>query len=171
MGINSRAKGNKNERDLSKVIEKWTGKTFSRVPSSGGLNWKAGLAKGDIVCSEEGHFFPFCIEAKNYKDINFEHLLYLPKPKIMEFWAQCTRDARICKKSPLLFMRYNRLPKDFHFVVIDDIFWKNIVSYYVDPEDRYIRIPSLGITIITTKLLTSIPYKEIRKQVKTLYRK
>ena len=37
--INSKKKGSRNERQLSKIFEKWTNLTFSRTPSSGGLRW------------------------------------------------------------------------------------------------------------------------------------
>ena len=49
--INSRKKGSKNERFLTKLFEQWTGVEFSRVPASGGLRWKgmSEIIVGDIV--------------------------------------------------------------------------------------------------------------------------
>jgi Holliday junction resolvase len=129
--INSRTKGSKNERELAKLFKDWTGRDFARTPSSGGLQWKSANSKGDIVCTSEGHYFPFCIEAKSYREINFEHLLYSPQPKILEFWAQATRDAGKCNKIPLLFMRYNGMPKNLHFVVITQDTYK---MFKVKPE-------------------------------------
>lgn len=113
MAINSRNKGNRAERDLAKQIGEWTGKQFARVPSSGGLQWGAAHAKGDITCCTEGHYFPFCIEVKFHSEINLNEFMVgrKGKPKVLEFWEQCTRDAREAKKIPLLFMRYNGLPK------------------------------------------------------------
>lgn len=171
MSINSRSKGSKNERELSKIIETWTGKNFSRTPSSGGLQWKNSMSKGDIVCTSEGHYFPFCIEAKNYREIEFNHLLYPSKKgvKILEFWKQCIRDANLCNKCPILFMRYNGMPKNFHFVMVEDKFLES-VSKYLQSDDKMFRLPWLELTIITTECLLKIPYKKIRKQIKKLYK-
>lgn len=132
-GINSRSKGARNERQIAKLFADWSKKEFSKTPASGGLQWKSANAKGDIVCTTEGHFFPFCIEAKSHKEINFSHLLIPmrvtkknPKPicKIMEFWKQCNRDAKKCSKIPMLLMRYNGMPEDFHFLVTTQTFAK-----------------------------------------------
>lgn len=133
MSINSRRKGANNERDIAKLFEQWTNKKFAKTPASGGLQWKSANSKGDIVCTTEGHYFPFCIEAKNHKEINFSHLLIpmrvtkkSPNPicKIMEFWKQCTRDAKKARKIPMLLMRYNGMPSDFHFLVTTQTFAK-----------------------------------------------
>src|SRR5687768_14412470 len=122
--INSRAKGSRNERDLCKVLKVWTGYDFARTPSSGGLRWKkTDNITGDIVCCEEGVKFLFTIECKSYKGINFEHLLYSKNAKIREFWKQAKDDSDRSKKLPLLFMRYNGLPKNFHFVVLEYKVW------------------------------------------------
>lgn len=150
-------------------MEDWTGKKFSRVPSSGGLQWKASHAKGDITCTAEGHYFPFCMEVKNYREINFEHLLYLDKPDIIKFWDQCTRDAAICNKCPVLFMRYDRLPKDFWFIVIPlkiyYLFFKNDIKLPKTLIDE-----SRGIIVITTEAFFSVSYKKIRKPIKSYYK-
>lgn len=169
MGINSRSKGNKAERIAAKVISDWTGKKFGRVPSSGGLQWKNSHAKGDIVCTEEGHFFPFCLEVKNYREINFEHLLYLDKPQIVEFWDQCVRDAEIARKCPMLMMRYDRLPKEFFFVVLPDEVMP-LLNKYIAADSKILRVSHLKVTIIVSTTLLSIPYKKIRKPVKKQYR-
>ena len=50
--INQKAKGNRNELMVCKVLEAWVGEPFSRVPSSGGLRWKDfNNAVGDVICS------------------------------------------------------------------------------------------------------------------------
>ena len=121
--INSKAKGSKNERDVCKWWESWTGYEFSRVPSSGGLRWgRTTDTTGDIICSDQKHFlrFPFSIECKNYKDINFEHLLLGNKRvKILEFWSQALEDAERGHKIPILMMRYNGMKKGEYFFVVE----------------------------------------------------
>ena len=167
--INSRTKGSKNERDLAKLFQKWTKKDFARTPSSGGLNWKSSNSKGDIVCTTEGHYFPFCIEAKNHREINFEHLLYLPKPKILEFWAQCKRDADKANKIPLLFMRYNGLPKDFHFVAIEVNFAMELFSSELIDSTHYLKFMSKEnkLFIFRSNDFFKMPYKELKLIAKT----
>lgn len=118
--MNSRNKGNRNERGAASLITAWTSKKFERTPSSGGLQWKSSFSKGDIVCTVEGHRFPFCVEVKAHKEIDFSHLLNpkIKNIKIIEFWEQCLRDATSCNKIPLLMMRYDMMPKDFFFIGI-----------------------------------------------------
>lgn len=127
MGVNSRRKGANNERKIAALFTKWTGRTFAKTPASGGLQWKSAFSKGDIVCTKEGHYFPFCIEAKFHIKIDFAHLM-IPgvNCEIIDFWMQCQRDAKSCNKIPILFMRYNGLKADFHFVVVTQEYAKNI---------------------------------------------
>lgn len=169
--INSRNKGAKNERDLSKLFEVWTGKQFSRTPSSGGLQWGASMAKGDIVSTTEGFYFPFCIEAKFYNKIDFSHLLN-PKIKnsdIISFWTQCKRDATLAKKIPLLCMRYNSLPSNFHFVVIEkDLFEYLILPFYNKDKGAYFYFQNaeLDLVVITSTWFFSLDYKRLGRAFK-----
>lgn len=133
--MNSRAKGNRNERVGAGLMTTWTKRKFERTPSSGGLQWKSSFSKGDIVCTKEGHYFPFCVEIKAHKEIDFSHLLN-PKVKnikILEFWAQCKRDATKCNKIPLLMMRYDMMPKEFFFIGVPQEFAKAI--HHLLPKD------------------------------------
>lgn len=119
---NSKKKGNRFERVVCKFWEDWTGYEFQRVPQSGGLRWKnASDITSDVICTDKKHSrrFPFSIECKSHHDIRFEHcLLQLKTSKINEFWAQTTSDAKRGNKLPILFMKYNGMPKDEMFVVI-----------------------------------------------------
>lgn len=119
--IDSRKKGARGERKACEVLKAWTGYDFHRVPQSGGLHWKSANTEGDLVCGDPLHRFNFSIEVKNYRDINFEHLL-MPgvKSKITdEFWPQCLADSQRAKKIPLLLMRYDGIrPGDLFFAVM-----------------------------------------------------
>lgn len=161
--INSRSKGNRAERVAAEVLGKWTGKKFARVPSSGGLQWKNTNAKGDIVCTEEGHFFPFCVEVKNYREINFEHLLYSKKAKIMEFWQQCERDAKIANKIPLLMMRYDGLPSSFFFII-----FKRLHQHELDFVGKGLHVEVHNLIILTTNDFQNNPYKVIKPLAKSI---
>lgn len=169
--INSRTKGSKNERKLAKLFETWTGKKFSRTPSSGGLHWKNSQTSGDIVATTEGFFFPFSIECKNHREINFEHLLYLKEPKIWEFWDQCQRDANggTVKKIPLLFMRYNGMPSDLHFVCMEEEFFRFCLKPFLPIDFKYLEIPltqgESGV-ILSSDLFFEFPYKRLARVFK-----
>jgi len=124
--INSKNKGNRNERQVAEFLKKWSGLEFSRVPSSGGLRWKGREDTiGDITCTNGD--FPFSVEAKFYRELNFEHLLYLDNAKIYQFWQQASNDALRANKEPLLFMRYNGLPKGFYFILVSNSFYRKVI--------------------------------------------
>ena len=163
MAINQRRKGNKNERKATNLLEAWTGKKFSRTPGSGGLQWKNSIAKGDVVCITEGHYFPFSIEVKAYEKIDFSELIRPNKKKslIEVFWEQCIRDAQLCNKKPMLLVRYNGLPADFFFVIIPC----QILELFESQED-YLTYPKLGIAITGSDSLLKTNYKTIRKAIK-----
>lgn len=167
-GINSRKKGNKNERTAAAMVSTWTGRKFARTPSSGGLQWKASFVKGDIICSEDSHYCPLCFEIKAHKEIDFSHLLNpkIKNVKILEFWAQCTRDAEKCKKLPILMMRYDNMPKDFFFIGIPLNFWATYHSNNGLEVMDFTTIKYRGrkdrIAFLRSDEFLSIPYKNFR---------
>lgn len=164
--INSRRKGNKAENVAAKVLETWTKKKFARTPSSGGLAWKHSMAKGDIVCTTEGHYFPFCMEIKSYRDLGFEKLLLdVKKVKILEFWEQVIRDAKICNKVPMLMMRYNGMPRTTFFMVI--------TTKYLIAIEKEFGVKLNGIKyrqgdyqlsiVLSTTFISTFKYKPLKK--------
>ncbi|MEG1415380.1 MAG: hypothetical protein RSC49_02130 [Clostridium sp.] len=169
--INSRNKGSRNERNLSKWWEKWTGFEFGRVPSSGGLRWNRTTdTTGDIICTNQKHFlrFPFSIEAKDYKDINFEHILLGTKGcKVLQFWEQAKGDAERGKKLPILMMRYNGMKKDEYFFIVNKEFG-NILYDRLKHLGNFMIIKS-GLTdlvIFMASDVLTLNYKEIYKEAK-----
>lgn len=171
--INSRSKGCKAERTLAKGLETWAGVPFSRTPSSGGLSWKTTNTKGDIVCTKEGHYFPFCIEVKFHKEIPLNPLIvgkHKNPPLVHEFWEQCTRDARLAGKVPLLFMRYNQMPKDSWIVVMPKSIYlvlelanTKINTFILEGSTDFTE----PIVIASSELLFQKSYQAIRKFLKT----
>jgi len=119
--INSRNKGNKNERNIAKLFTEWTGVEFVRVPRSGGLHWKSGMSvTGDLIPSDPFDLvtFPFSIEAKFYNAITFQDLILPNKSDLQKFYDQSTKDADSVGKYPLVLFRYNRMPRDLYFVMM-----------------------------------------------------
>lgn len=169
MAINSRKKGAKNERKIADLFTKWTGRKFAKTPASGGLQWKSSFSKGDIVCTKEGHYFPFCLECKAYVKIDFSHLLnpQILNVDILDFWTQCKRDADACNKVPLLFMRYNGLPKDFYFVVMSLSFANSIVKLgYIFKTSMGYKGRGVMLMIVTSTDFFKMDYKLVKDNAK-----
>jgi len=132
MGINSKKKGNRNELRGAKLWQAWTGWEFSRVPASGGLRWKkTDDITGDIICTEKGIYdFRFSIELKFHNEIEFNYLLLnMKKNPVIKFWNQCKEDAERGDKVPILFMRYNGMPRDVYYVVISHKLFLRLKKY------------------------------------------
>jgi hypothetical protein len=109
----SKAKGSAFEAKIAASLTIDFGKQFRRVPLSGALEWM----KGDIMCIVDTAWFPWCIECKHYKEINFNSLLTAKSADMYSFWEQTQREALVMEKKPLLIFRWDR-SKDF--VAYDD---------------------------------------------------
>lgn len=178
MKTNSKNKGSRFERAVAKWFEDWTGYKFSRTPGSGG--WaKSKDSFGDIVCTDEKHSrrFPFSIECKNYRDINFEHILLGAKScKVKYFWDQALHDASRCNKIPLLIMKYNGMPKGEGFLITTQEV-AVLISKQMPPESgRFMAVANrhLGIDVIVLMLSdikSEVKYDVLYKEVKKLLKK
>lgn len=109
----SKAKGSAFEAKIAKLFTEEFGKDFKRVPLSGALEWM----KGDIICIQDTAWFPYTIECKHYKEINWNNLLTAKSAEMYKFWEQTLREADVMKKKPLLIFRWDR-SKDY--VAFDD---------------------------------------------------
>lgn len=169
---NGKKKGSKNERELSKWWQLWTGMEFTRVPASGGLRWKkTDNISGDIVCADPRGIrkFPFTVEAKSYKDINFEHLLLDNKNiKVLQFWEQACEDAQRAGKEPLLFMRYNGMPKSVWYVIMNLKTFNLLHSKNRKKINKYIilEIGLYRLVMMSTNELKETDYTQFYKLIK-----
>lgn len=168
--MNQKKKGNKAERDACKIWNTWSkGRyEYTRVPSSGGLRWhRTNDTSGDITSGTEGHKLQFCIEVKSHADINFSQLLRtdLKNVKILEFWKQCTDDAKRCGKIPFLMCRYNGLPKGKFFIVMT-IFDMNKLGMNTSLIPHVMSVN--GLNIFMSDYLYNFNYREIHKEAKLL---
>ena len=170
--MNSKKKGNRFERVVSKWFTEWTGFNFGRTPSSGAYHRNKDLAS-DVMCNDERHAHrcKISIECKSYKDIKFEHLLLGTKGcEIEKFWAQASKDAERAKRIPLLIMRYNSMPKDDFFMVIGE----NLAETFLVPEmlsQRYMAVntPDLSLYIfMASSVKKYVSYKDVHKAAKLL---
>lgn len=122
--INSKLKGNRNELNLTKVLQKWTGHEFARVPRSGGLRWKNRAdVCGDVINVEDTVFdFPFSVETKHVKSLgialNYPNVFRL-NSVVFRYFRQCQRDADAVGKIPVLIVRSNGMKANTYYVVLN----------------------------------------------------
>lgn len=165
---NSKKKGNRFELKVSKWFTEWTSFKFGRTPYSGANHQSRDLSS-DIMCQDERHAHrcKVSIECKNYKEIKFEHLLLGNKGcDILKFWEQATKDAKRANKVPILCMRYNSMPaQEFFFVV--DYKLSSIISQYIT-KSMYIQVPGTTLMVFMASEVLNVPYKLIHKQAKTI---
>jgi len=120
--INSKVKGNRNELEVTKLLQAWTGHEFTRVPMSGGLRWKNRMdICGDVINVDPTFSFPFSVEAKSYKNLGLPNepgRVLRSNSIIYTFFDQCSRDAMASNKIPFLIVRENQMPKNQHYIFI-----------------------------------------------------
>jgi len=116
--INSKAKGNRNELALTKILnERFNTKEFSRVPSSGA--WTGGKNRdkasglseeakqtlsGDIMTPKN---FLYSIESKAYASMEFWDL-FNESSNLFSWMKQSEEDAEFVGKQPMLIVKINR---------------------------------------------------------------
>jgi len=183
---NSRTKGSRNERNVAKLLEDWSGYEFARTPQSGGLHWKKAHTSGDIVCIDEKHGprFPFSIECKFHEELDLLHLISGLKGKksnkILEFWEQSRDDAKGVNKIPIVFMRRNGMKAGMHFVMMhtpDYTMWlSGIEPWHNEYGIFHLVSQDHNLTIFNSEDMVTTDYtifyktgRKIRKYVPTRY--
>lgn len=104
----NKAKGSAYEQKVATRLTKEFGVEFRRVPLSGSIDY----LKGDIWTPHDTAWWPYAIECKHYKDIEWNNLLTSKTTDMLQFWRQAVREAEVMNKKPLLIFRWNR-SKDF----------------------------------------------------------
>lgn len=172
MAINSKAKGNRAERELCKWWKDWSSFDFSRTPSSGGLRWKkVDNTTSDIICTDDKHSrrFPLSIECKNYKGITFNDIIKGTKSDILKFWDQTTLDAERGNKIPILCMRENGMSKGVYYIVVNIEVGKFILLNNLLSKS-YLRIHHKGLDlyVFNSNDLKVIDYMVFYKEMKRI---
>ena len=162
--INSRSKGKRGEKKARLVLSKWTSLEFAGVPASGGLRWKkADNITGDVICIDPIHRFDFSIEVKNYRNINFEHLLMpnIQSDILHVFWPQCIADSKRGKKIPLLMMRYDGIrPGDLFFIAMQYKVFKRLKHLLKKKSYPYLKFK--GLIIMNSNVLMRSNYEKVK---------
>ena len=131
----SKIKGSAYEAKIKRYLNSHFDIEFERMPLSGSIEY----LKGDLWTPHDTAAWPYCIECKHYKDIQWNNLLTAKTTDILQFWRQAVREAEVMRKEPLLIFRWNR-SKDF-------VGWSDNVKV-----DHYIEIKSFGCHFKVTQL-------------------
>ena len=172
--INSKRKGNTNERAVASYLHKWVGVKFIRTPSSGGRRLTNNdTFVGDVVCEDQNFKFPCVIETKHYASLHLKNSKggsLRSNSKVFTFWKQAKDDAVRCGKMPILFLRYNNMaraewmvfmPKSISgWVIIDDLAPIQVSGTSPDGDE---------IVGISSKDLLKIPATKFIERVKECY--
>jgi hypothetical protein len=123
-GINSKRKGDVNERNLARILTKWTSYKFERVPSSGGLGWSNSVQTvGDVVCTEPNVRVPFTFETKALKNLGLSSPILRSNSCIFKHWYQCDREGKQANRIPLFIARDNGMKKYTWWVFMNHSIW------------------------------------------------
>ena len=131
----SKIKGTAYEAKIKKYLNSHLNIEFERMPLSGAIEY----LKGDLWTPHDTAAWPYCIECKHYKDIQWNNLLTAKTTDLLQFWRQAVREAEVMKKKPLLIFRWNR-SKDFEG-------WNDDLKV-----DHYVEIKSFGCHFKVTQL-------------------
>ena len=123
----SKIKGTAYEAKIKRYLNSHLDIEFERMPLSGAIEY----LKGDLWTPHDTAAWPYCIECKHYKDIQWNNLLTAKTTDLLQFWRQAEREAEVMKKKPLLIFRWNR-SKDF-------IGWNDDIVV-----DHYVEVKSFG---------------------------
>lgn len=167
----SKRKGNKFELKVAKWFTAWSQYKFGRTPGSGSFHQNRDLAS-DISCIDERHAHrcKISVECKSYKDIKFEHVLLGNKTcDILRFWDQASEDGKRSKKIPILCMRYNSMPKEEFFFVVDERLRDILAEACPTQMDLYRGDYALSI-FMASEVIKLVDYKLIHKRAKELLR-
>ena len=131
----SKIKGTAYEAKIKRYLNSHLDIEFERMPLSGAIEY----LKGDLWTPHDTAAWPYCIECKHYKDIQWNNLLTAKTTDLLQFWRQAEREAEAMKKKPLLIFRWNR-SKDF-------IGWNDDIVV-----DHYVEVKSFGCHFKITQL-------------------
>ena len=135
MANKSKIKGSAYEAKIKRYLNSHFDIEFERMPLSGSIEY----LKGDIWTPHDTAAWPYCIECKHYKDIQWNNLLTAKTTDLLNFWRQAVREAEVMRKEPLLIFRWNR-SKDF-------VGWSDDVEV-----NQYVEIKSFGCHFKVTQL-------------------
>ena len=161
--INQKKKGNKNELYVCKVLTRWTGSEFTRIPQSGGLRWQNVMnICGDVLSTDPSFDFPYVVETK---DLTKLHITFELRKNslIYTIWEQVKRDSLRAERLPILMLRKTgERPRDKYTIFLEDV--PGILALLADKE---VHVMSLGDCIFgvnSINLFNNVDYASFTRQ-------
>lgn len=163
--INQKAKGNRNELKVTKLISDWTGHEFTRVPRSGGLRWKNRMdICGDVISADPEFKCVFNIETKHVKSLGLNSPILRKNSVVLTYFRQAARDAASAGKIPFLMVRQNGMEKDhYHIFLQANNFYqvkalKELGAQFISETDNHEAL----IGFDSRKLLSKVSYETLK---------
>ena len=103
----SKAKGSAYEQKIATRLTSEFGVEFRRVPLSGSIDY----LKGDIWTPHDTAWWPYAIECKHYKDIEWNNLLTSKTTDMLQFWRQAVRGSRGDEKEALTYFQVESIKR------------------------------------------------------------
>lgn len=167
LAINSKAKGNTNERVCAKSLEEWVGVKFVRVPQSGGLRRQdTDKTVGDIIPDtlDKAFKFRFSVETKHLKTIHVTPILRCSS-HIFKIWNQAMSDAIRSHKLPMALIRSNGMDKGEYYFILAASLGGTLMSMQVPILFRGNNETHSIIGFIFSDVKKYLPYKKFAKVV------
>ena len=163
--INSKQKGNNNERVVCKVLTRWTGSEFVRIPMSGGLRWQNVMnICGDVLSTDPSFDFPYVVETKDLANIHITSQLR-KNSLIYTIWEQVKRDSLRAERLPILMLRKTgERPREKY-----TIFLEHSIRIVTLCEEAGVPIISRGYNILgvdSIKLFENVDYRSFSENYK-----
>ena len=149
---NGKAKGNRFELYLARLLSKWWGQEdtdnlraeqlwFRRTPMSGGFEKRA--ASADLwAVSDEAKNFPFALEAKFRQEWSWDKTLKgSAKDPVISYWKQACDSAISVGKEPLLVVKRNNA--DPYFIIRDNLLPNPMFKFRLVTTGEYLSVFTL----------------------------
>ena len=96
--VNSRRKGMTGELEVCHILSEALNDSFTRN--------RIGVSVCDVIAPA---WFPFAVEIKNAKTVKLVHLFGKHTKELDNYWKQCSSQADILNKYPLLIVKAEKL--------------------------------------------------------------
>lgn len=120
---NSRAKGNRGEREVLKILKS----------HFGGEPWERksmGIPGPDLLTPNE---FPYAVEVKFNKSIKLIHF-FKENKQLKDWWKQTQEQAFALNKTPLLIVKVEGIWFAISREFLSTTFWKTLESWCVETK-------------------------------------
>lgn len=189
--MNSKRKGSRTELKVVEWLREWTGADFNRVPMSGALRWSnAERVAGDVIAPPD-FYFPFVLEVKSRKSLNFRILKsgkMADKNQFSNFYIQAYNDCHRINsygvttlecidfvdttnrnhKQPIVFARQDRMPANTFYVCTNPRL-SNAIEYITGNKQGVSISSNLNFKALIYNQPLTLPHPTEFKQITTSY--